>query len=376
MRIAHVTNSAKHATLGIERDVTNLAAAQKARGSEVVIAVDQPGVFTETCLDHGIPVMTYDCLGHPLRRPRAMTPEEDAARESAVQVFIDFLESFNPDIIHCHSMRAGWTAIATGNRMDIPCAFTGDSPKASIMGTERGLRFATLCLSAASFEDLLKSDVPDTDVYYVPNGTKAASATQAPQPRSGCSPDLIMVGSVEDRKGIDVAILSMVELRRRLGPACPILNIYGDGPRMKYLTEMSAVLGLNDIVRFHGFKIGILEQCPSSDILVMPSRHETSPLVVLEAMSRGMPIVATDVGEVTKMLPDRRYGHVIPTDSVVALADAIETLLADIVDGQVYPDLLIERHRSLYSVEKWAERAEAAYNQILLNSSTTVGEGR
>jgi hypothetical protein len=63
MRIAHVTNSAKHATLGIERDVTNLAAAQKARGSEVVIAVDQPGVFTETCLDHGIPVMTYDCLG-------------------------------------------------------------------------------------------------------------------------------------------------------------------------------------------------------------------------------------------------------------------------------------------------------------------------
>jgi glycosyltransferase involved in cell wall biosynthesis len=168
----------------------------------------------------------------------------------------------------------------------------------------------------------------------------------------------------------------MVELRRRLGEACPFLNIYGDGPIRKYLTEMAAVLGLSDIVRFHGFKSGVLEHCPSSDILVMTSRLETGPLVVLEAMSRGMPIVATDVGEVANMLPDRRYGRVIPLDSVMALADAIESLLADIAGGLFNPDLLIERHRSLYSTEKYAERTEAAYNQILLNSSVTVQQAR
>jgi glycosyltransferase involved in cell wall biosynthesis len=75
---------------------------------------------------------------------------------------------------------------------------------------------------------------------------------------------------------------------------------------------MTAVLELNDVVRFHGFKLDVLEHCPNTDILVMSSRRETGPLVVLEAMSRGMPIVATAVGDVINMLPDRRYGRVIP----------------------------------------------------------------
>jgi glycosyltransferase involved in cell wall biosynthesis len=104
----------------------------------------------------------------------------------------------------------------------------------------------------------------------------------------------------------------------------------------------------------------------------LPSRDEVSPLVVLEAMSRGMPIVATDVGEVANMLPDGRYGRVVPKDSVMPLADAIELLLEDIAGGRFNPDLLIERHRSFYSIEKFAERTETAYRQILLNSSAAI----
>ena len=85
-----------------------------------------------------------------------------------------------------------------------------------------------------------------------------------------------------------------------------------------------------------------------------------------------MPIVATDVGEVARMMPDSRYGRVAPKDSVIPLADAIEALLTDIADGRFDRDLLIERHRSLYSIEKFAERTEAAYSQILVNSSATA----
>jgi glycosyltransferase involved in cell wall biosynthesis len=85
-----------------------------------------------------------------------------------------------------------------------------------------------------------------------------------------------------------------------------------------------------------------------------------------------MPIVATEVGDVAKMLPDSRYGRVIPPDSVMALADAIESLLADVADGQFNPDLLIERHNSFYSTEKFAERTEAAYEQVILSRSAVV----
>jgi glycosyltransferase involved in cell wall biosynthesis len=367
MRIFHAVSSAKdaHITLGTENEVVILALAQKARGSDVMIAIDRQGVFMETCQEHGIPVIVNDCLGAS-RRPGAMAPEENV-----VQDFIELLQKFSPDIIHCHTSRAALVAITAGNRMNIPCVFTCGNPQIAIEGG-RVLRFATLCLTAAGLEELQRSGIPDTDLYYIPSGTRIVAPTQAQQTGVSHSSSLILAGSLAIRKGVDIAILAMVQLRRRLGSACPSLNIYGDGPRRKYLTEMAAVLELNDIVRFHGFELGILEHCPSSDVLVMPSREELGPLVILEAMSRGMPIVATDVGEVTKMLPDLRYGHVIPPDSAIALADGIESLLADIAGGRFNPDLLIERHRSLYSVEKRAERMEAAYNQIMLNSSAAV----
>lgn len=368
MRIVHAVSSAEDGTLGIEKEVATLAVAQRDRGSEVLIAIDRQGIFMGTCREHGIPVAILDHMRHPFGRLVSPTPE----LAGAVEDFIKYLESSRPDIIHCHNLGTALVAISAGNRMNIPCAVTGDGPGLSVEGRKRGLRFATLCLTAASFEDLLKSEIPDTDLYYVPNGSKVMPSRQAQETEAHHSSRLIVAGGLEARKGIDVLILAMVELRRRLGRACPLLNIYGDGPLRKYLTEMAAVLTLNDIVRFQGFKAGVLEHCPSTDILALPSRREASPLVVLEAMSRGMPIVATDVGEVTRMLPDPRYGRVVPPDSVIALADAIETILDDVASGRFNPDLLIERHRSLYSIEKFAERTEAAYNQILVSSSATA----
>ncbi len=372
MRILHVTCNAEVSTLGLEREVVTLAVAQKARGSDVMIAIDHPGVFTESCLEHGVPVVVRDQLQGKFMGLVAMTSEEVAALENAVQGFIECVEGFSPDIIHCHGLIPVMVGVGAGNRLDIPCAITGEGPWTTIGGWKRGLRFATLCLTMAAFDKLLRSEIPDTYVYYVPNGTRVVPPTQVKPAGTSHSPSLIVAGNLHPRKGIDILILAMVELRRRLDQACPCLNIYGDGPRKDYLAEMATVLELNDIVRFHGFKLGVLEECPSTDILVLPSREEKSPLVVLEAMSRGMPIVATDVGEVNNMLPDWRYGRVVPADSVVPLADAIELVLKDIAGGRLNPDLPIERHRSLYSIEKFAERTEAAYSQILLNSSATV----
>jgi glycosyltransferase involved in cell wall biosynthesis len=372
MRIFHAAKSGGEGTLGTEKEVVNLAIAQKARGSDVMIAINSEGVFTEDCQELGIPITVHDRLITPSEHLIAMTPEENAAQEDAVQDLIKCLESFSADIIHCHHPETALVAISAGNRLNIPCAFTGGSPMPTIIGRRKGLQFATLCNNARDSEALLEYGIPDTEVYYVPSGTGVMPPVKAHQAEASHSSSLMVVGNLDLRKGIDVLVLAMVELRRRLGEACPFLNIYGDGPRRNRLTETAAVLGLNDIVRFHGFKAGILEDCPRSDILVMSSDYESGPLVVLEAMSRGIPIVATDVGDVTKMLPDSRYGRVIPRDSVMALADAIESLLADIADGRFDPDLLIERHRSFYTFEKFAERAEVAYNQILLNSSLTV----
>lgn len=358
MRVVHVTNSSKTNMLGVERYVLNLAIAQKADGFSVKIIIDRPGMLADACRQHGIPVAVIESL--TLKRPG----------ERAITDLIDQYESHGAELIHCHTPPAAERAIPAANRVKIPCTIslhaTGGDIGSALAGARRaGLKFSAIAVTKALYEDLKKRGFSGTELYYVTNGTRAVPLARRPGPRQPHCPELIFVGSLKPRKGVDVAILSIVELRRRRAARCPALNIYGDGDQEGYLKEMVTVLGLNNIVQFHGTKSDILKHCADTDILVMSSREETGPMVVLEAMSRGMPIVASDVGEVVEMLPDQRYGRIVPPDSIVALADAVESLLSDIADGKFDPRLLIERHQSFYTSERMVERIAAIYRQML-----------
>jgi glycosyltransferase involved in cell wall biosynthesis len=359
VKIIHCTNNAELVDYGTEREATNLAMAQQAHGSDVILAIDRPGVFGEICKEHKMPVIVHESLC----KPRSQVPEREA-HERAVQEFIALLEIHKPDIIHCHTLHAANIAIPAGNRIGIPCVYMGDTPNGTIEAHKRGLRFTVVCLTEPGLKGLRK-EMPDIAAYYIPNGTRVVPREPV-QPRDGGRfVNLVMAGKLIPRKCCDVAIMAVFELRRRLGSDCPVLNIYGDGPRRVHLAEMVSVLGLNDHVRFHGFKLQALEHCPSTDMLITASRHECSPLIVAEAMSRGMPVVTTDVGNVREMIPDERYGRVVPIDFVLPFAEAIESLLLDVASGKFNPDLPIERHRSLFSFEKWVERMEVVYEQAL-----------
>jgi glycosyltransferase involved in cell wall biosynthesis len=233
------------------------------------------------------------------------------------------------------------------------------------MAKRMGMKFSTIVVCRSEFEVLKKHGVPDKELYYVPNGTKSMPSDRQRRKREMTRPGLVFVGNLIFRKGVDIALIVMAELRRRLGPDCPEFNIYGEGIQGKYFAEIASVLKLDDIVRFRGFRLDALERCARTDVLLMTSREETGPLVVLEAMSLGMPIVATDVGEVAQMLPDRCHGRVVPPNSIAAFADAAESLLADIANGEFDPELVIHRHRSFYSTEKMAEGVEEVYQRVL-----------
>jgi glycosyltransferase involved in cell wall biosynthesis len=91
---------------------------------------------------------------------------------------------------------------------------------------------------------------------------------------------------------------------------------------------------------------------------------EAGSLVAVEAMSRGMPIVATPVGEIEEMIPDQRYGYIVRSGSILALADGIESMLSDVRAGRFDPDLPISRHRALYALDKLVERIDAIYKRL------------
>jgi glycosyltransferase involved in cell wall biosynthesis len=365
MRIAHITNNSGTNLLGIERHVINLAAAQRARGHDSIVVTDRPaGFFAEACDEYGIPMTAMPDLAlGPL------APAEQVMRPPRAE-----LDSVGAALIHCHSPALAAQAIPASNRANIPCVLTLHGFPTLLLRSaqQAGLKFSLIAVCRATFEELSKSRVNGIGVYYVPNGTKIAPLARRSKAPKSDPPNLIMAGTRIARKGMDLAILAMAELRRRRGTAAPTLRLYGeakDPGYEKYLREMTVALSLDDTVQFCGFRMDILDHCASTNILLVPSRSETGPLVVLEAMSRGMPVVASDVGEVTEMLPDQRYGRVVPVNSILALADGIESMISDIASGNFDPELVIERQRSLYSTEKMAESTESVYKQILAEHS-------
>jgi len=379
MRIAHVVGTRTPANIQeTERHVVYLAGAQRARGMDAAVVTSKHGLLFNLSEEDGIPAFVVDDL----------LPNGEAVPGSGIsaQGIVAMLKDLSPEIIHCHDLSMTQAVVTAASIIGVPCAVTlqeGETGRLihEIIAAKRAGRKFTITIITASkreFEVLQEDGMAGIDFHYVPYGTRTRCAAHQQELGTSCSPNLVTASNLEFVKGIDLAILAMVELRRRRGPDCPVLNIYGAGDPgenllekvfgdlSEYLIEMAKVLRLYDVVKFHGIQADILDKCPSSDVLIVPSRLETGPLVVLEAMSRGMPIVACNVGQVAEMLPGRRYGRIVPVNSITALADAVNSMLTDIASGQFDPDLLVERHQSQYSIEKMADRIATVYQSAMV----------
>ena len=369
MRIVHVISSSRTggtSISGVESHILNLASVQTTRGHNVMVVTDEPPeFFINSCRQHGILLASEMGLA-PAAKDRGFTFEQTTKNLTSR------FESFGAEIVHCHES-AAVNAIPAANMIHAPCVYThhtdvGLPVKRNEYAALLHMPFSAICVCRAAITPLKRVGIPESRIHYIPNGSRAVP-TPAGKTQDSRRPDLIFVGFLIQRKGIDIALLAMSELHHRLSRNCPVLNVYGDAKAddIRYWKELASVLRITDVVSFHGHKPGILERCDSADMLVAPSRHDAGPIVVLEAMSRGMPIVASDVGEVTAMLPDDRYGRVVPPNSIIALADAIESLLADVEGGRFDPGLLVARHRSHYTNEIMADRVESVYEHARQN---------
>ena len=107
------------------------------------------------------------------------------------------------------------------------------------------------------------------------------------------------------------------------------LVVVGDGDREADLKGLANTLGIADRVRFTGLRRDVAQLLPGFDMACLTSRYECAPLVVIEAMAAGLPIIATDVGAVRDMINDGEEGVIVNVGDVDALADQIAILAAD-----------------------------------------------
>ena len=175
---------------------------------------------------------------------------------------------------------------------------------------------------------------------------------------------LVSVGSLKEAKGYP-DLLDAVARLREAGDMR--LVVVGEGPLRAALEEQRAALGLDDAVRFVGFRADPAPLVRQADLFVLSSRWEGFGNVIVEALGSGVPVVATDCRSGPReILADGRYGTLAPVADPVGLARAIRTAL------DASPDREALRRRA---ADFAPDIAAEAYLRLLFPDGRAGGHG-
>jgi len=173
-----------------------------------------------------------------------------------------------------------------------------------------------------------------TPVRVIPYTLGFASGPVARLPSQGGGLRILFVGRLVERKGVT----HLIEAVRRLPPdSRPRLTVIGDGPERTSLEAQIARDGVSDRVTVRGrvSEAELKDAYASSDVLVLPSildaRGDTEGLgvVLLEAMSYGVPVIGSNLGGITDIVRDGETGLLVPPGDPGQLAAALQRLARD-----------------------------------------------
>jgi glycosyltransferase involved in cell wall biosynthesis len=193
--------------------------------------------------------------------------------------------------------------------------------------------YATVACAASQRQVLLGEGVAAEKIVYIPNGLPIAEMkdTAAKSPGRAAVglpegvPMVMQVGIFREEKN-QIGALEAVAGVRESGLDVHLAFV-GDGWIKPRVEERAAELG-GDWVHFLGTRSDVPALLPLADVVIQPSLADTMPLTVMEAMAIGVPVLATDVGDVPSML-EGRAGIVVPPGDRAALEAALAELLDD-----------------------------------------------
>jgi glycosyltransferase involved in cell wall biosynthesis len=179
----------------------------------------------------------------------------------------------------------------------------------------------------------------------------------------GRSPVLIAGGRLTRQKGFDLLLAALPAVVARHPDL--VLLIAGEGPERPALTAQTGRLGLAGRVRFLGERGDLAALFSAADALVLPSRSEGSPYVLLEAMALGLPVVAAGAGGVAAMLADGAGGLLVRGGEPPELAGAILRLLANPEEAQRRAEIALQAIAGPLSAARMVEATAAFYAEVL-----------
>ena len=367
MKILHVFRTPVG---GLFRHVRDLARGQSELGHEVGIICDSTtgGQVASDLLDSVAP---YCSLGIARIEISRLPGFGDL---SAITSIRKHAQELGVDIVHGHGAKGGLYGRVAARPLGLPSVYTphGGSlhykwlafPGFVFLASEWALaRIGTGMIFVCEFERqsfAKKIGLGGKPKIVVHNGLWPEEFS-AVKPEANAA-DVLYMGDMRHLKGVDVLLKALALVRRKRAlTAC----LVGDGPDIAEFKGLAETLGLGTSVAFPG-RLSTAQALKLGRLLVLPSRAESFPYVVLEAAAGRVPMIASDVGGIPEILPEK---NLCPPDNPEALARHIEMALA--IPAAIADDAkaLSETTRISFDAGVMGRNVTAFYQQLLTASA-------
>lgn len=363
MRILHVFRAPVG---GLFRHVRDLARGQSAAGHEVGIVCDSGtgGATAQSLLDAARP---HCGLGiHRIHISR-LPGLGDGTAALAVR---KLARSLGIEVLHGHGAKGGLYARLAAQGMALPSVYTphggslhyhwSQPAGAAFLGAEWLMaRLGSGAIFVCEFERRLfeaKLGAPARPCAVVHNGLWPEEFS-AGLPSDAAS-DFVFIGDLRPIKGVDVLIEAMALLVQRHDVTATIV---GDGPQQAEYAGLAQRRGLASRLAFPG-RLATAEALSRGRTLVLPSRAESFPYVVLEAAAQAKPVVASSVGGIPEVLP---ADCLVPAGDAIRLASRLEMNILDRGHAQAIAERLLPRLRENFGAQQMADRITAFYRTLM-----------
>jgi len=136
---------------------------------------------------------------------------------------------------------------------------------------------------------------------------------------------ILSVGELNDNKNHSTVIKALSQIRDKEWQYL----ICGQGKKLDYLNELADSMGIGDRVHLLGYRNDVKEICGKADLFVFPSIREGLSVAMMEAMSAGLPVVASEIRGNTDLIINNQGGLLVPAMDNDAFSKAIEKLIED-----------------------------------------------
>ena len=326
------------------------------------LAVGEMGYLFEGARRRGVKVYQVPSL------IRAIRPWHDLR---AFRDLTKLICRVQPDLVHCHSFKAGVLGRLAARRVGTPCIFTAHGwsfaegaptlQRRAGLFVEKSLGPRTtriITVSEADRELALRHDVaPSETLVRIHN---ALPDLETPKRRPHVPPRIVCVARIAHQKHhaclLKAAALIDIDFR---------LLLVGSGPLLNQTLKTIGTLGLKSKVELILDSENVVEYLDESDIFALTSRWEGLPVSILEAMRSGLPVVATRVGGVPEMVVSGKNGLLVESNDHYGLARALKLLLQDADLRLRFGAAGKRRFQSEFLERDMIQKTAAIYGQVL-----------